>query len=61
MAETFKISKFFSFFPQIFKTAEELDLGCGVGGGKDTKDVFKVCTTLPSKPIHRRFGKIEGK
>jgi len=28
--------------PQIFKTAEELDLGCGVGGGKDSKDIFKV-------------------
>ena len=30
------------FPPQIFKTAEELDLGCGVGGGKDSKDIFKV-------------------
>lgn len=29
-------------FPQIFKTAEELDLGCGVGGGRDSKDIFKV-------------------
>ena len=27
---------------QIFKSAEELDLGCGVGGGKDNKDIFKV-------------------
>lgn len=26
---------------RIFKTAEELDLGCGVGGGRDSKDVFK--------------------
>ena len=29
-------------FLQIFKSAEELDLGCGVGGGKDIKDIFKV-------------------
>ena len=27
---------------QIFKAAEELDLGCGVGGGKDSRDIFKV-------------------
>jgi len=26
---------------RIFKTAEELDLGCGVGGGRDSKDIFK--------------------
>ena len=31
-----------SCFLQIFKSAEELDLGCGVGGGKDNKDIFKV-------------------
>ena len=29
-------------FLQIFKTAENLDLGCGAGGGKDNKDIFKV-------------------
>lgn len=28
--------------PQIFKTAKELDLGCGAGGGKDSQDTFKV-------------------
>jgi len=27
---------------QIFKTTEALDLGCGVGGGKNSKDIFKV-------------------
>ena len=27
---------------QIFKAAEELDMGCGVGGGKDSRDIFKV-------------------
>ncbi|KAL9988942.1 hypothetical protein ACROYT_G003438 [Oculina patagonica] len=26
---------------RIFKSTEELDLGCGVGGGKDSKDIFK--------------------
>ncbi|XP_067056513.1 complement C3-like [Acropora muricata] len=26
---------------RIFKTAEEFDLGCGVGGGKDSQDIFK--------------------
>ncbi|CAH3019175.1 unnamed protein product [Porites evermanni] len=26
---------------KIFKAAEELDLGCGVGGGKDSRDIFK--------------------
>ena len=30
------------FFAQIFKTAKELDLGCGAGGGKNIKDIFKV-------------------
>ena len=30
----------FSF--QIFKTIEGLDLGCGVGGGRNNKDIFKV-------------------
>ena len=32
--------------PQIFKTAKELDLGCGAGGGKDSQDILKVgsCT-----------------
>lgn len=29
-------------FAQIFKTAEALDLGCGVGGGNNNNDVFKV-------------------
>ena len=27
---------------QIFKAAETLDLGCSVGGGKNSKDIFKV-------------------
>ena len=31
-----------SCFLQIFKSAEKLDLGCGVGGGKDNEDIFKV-------------------
>ncbi|KAJ7334578.1 hypothetical protein OS493_014902 [Desmophyllum pertusum] len=26
---------------RIFKSTEELDLGCGEGGGKDNKDIFK--------------------
>ena len=38
--------KILSLSPQIFKTAEELDLGCGVGGGKDSKDIFKVCRSV---------------
>lgn len=30
------------FLSQIFKTIEGLDLGCGVGGGRNNKDIFKV-------------------
>ena len=36
---------------KIFKVAEDLDLGCGVGGGKDSKDIFKVGTATRSLSI----------
>ena len=38
----YSIKLFLHISSQIFKTTEELDLGCGVGGGKDSRDVFKV-------------------
>lgn len=42
--------------PQIFKTAKELDLGCGAGGGKDSQDTFKVGITS----MKRNIRKVEG-
>lgn len=38
----FNIIHYYVIFLKIFKAAEDLDLGCGVGGGKDSKDIFKV-------------------
>ena len=47
---------------QVFKQIERLDLGCGVGGGKDHRDVFRVrLQTWPAQdgnlesPLKRLF------
>ena len=32
------------FSNQVLKATKELDLGCGVGGGKNNRDIFKVGT-----------------
>ena len=45
--------KKFVCFLQIFKSAEELDLGCGVGGGKDNKDIFKVSEVLEQDNLNK--------
>ena len=41
---------------KIFKVAEDLDLGCGVGGGKDSKDIFKVGIVTGSLSTRLRRG-----